>query len=220
MRKMNKQFVECLNQDSLAKSIVRALGPERSYTLMEIVKAVKKEKSVVITILEKLIKNEIVEERLHNKRTYYTLTHAAYQVLEQPLNLPDSVDIRYFKMIDTAVAERKARTCYSHLAGELGVTITKKLMEKQLIVLDENAFLLTEKGMAYFKNMGVDVNSLKKAKVSKACLDWSERKYHLGSPLGKLLTNYLFSQNWIERSGSGRAIIISKRGSKKLKQAF
>ncbi len=89
-----------------------------------------------------------------------------------------------------------ARTCYDHLAGELGVKITNGLLNKNMLEHDNEQFLVTEKGNNLFKSLNINCDELKKLKrqFAKPCLDWTERQYHLAGSLGHALLNY-FMQN-------------------------
>src|SRR5437870_3544175 len=86
---------------------------------------------------------------------------------------------------------RFARTCYDHLAGELGVSIASALQDRMLLTRGEGKrFSVTPAGARWFADkLGIDTEALKPARLGIACgcLDWTERRYHLAGPLGASL---------------------------------
>ena len=83
-------------------------------------------------------------------------------------------------------AIRFARSCYDHLAGTLGVRLTWSLASRGYLKAAESNFLLTKKGERAFKNLGIDVDLLRagRRQLTRRCLDWSEKRPHLGGPWG------------------------------------
>src|SRR5690606_34016077 len=108
-------------------------------------------------------------------------------------------------------ALRKARICYDHLTGERGVAMLGASHRLGLIV-DDSEPGLTEKGKSFFSCLGVDVNTLEQGRrpVCRHCLDWSERRNHLGGALGAALLKHFISQGWARRE-PGRVIAFSSK---------
>ncbi len=108
-----------------------------------------------------------------------------------------------------------ARTCYDHLAGELGVKITNCLLSKDFIKENNEQFLVTSSGNKFFKSLDIDCNELTKLRrhLAKPCLDWTERKYHLAGSLGKALFEYFINHRLLIRSKTKpRVIILTTKG--------
>ncbi len=123
------------------------------------------------------------------------------------------------RRIDPAL--REARTCYDHLAGRLGVSLADALIAKHAIVLSADAGEITHRGRDFFRDFGIALEGARPAKrlLCRPCLDWSERRPHLGGRLGALLQERLFGLDWIERS-SGRAVVVTSVGRLGLSQTF
>jgi DNA-binding transcriptional ArsR family regulator len=104
-----------------------------------------------------------------------------------------------------------ARTCYQHLAGKQGVALLEALQAAQLVRHAPEGVELTASGIARCAEAG-----LKAARwpSGKTCLDWTERRMHLGGPLGSLLAQEMFRCGWIARHGDGRAVRVTARGEK------
>lgn len=119
-----------------------------------------------------------------------------------------------------ASAIRRARTCYDHLAGVLGVELTSSLVSRGWMVLDDHAYDVTEEGSRELARLGVDVGGARRRRRAFAptCLDWSERRYHLAGALGAAISARLFALAWIERIPGGRVVKITGQGRRALRR--
>lgn len=110
------------------------------------------------------------------------------------------------------------RTCYDHLAGEVGVSVAEALVKKDFLGQTKTAYKVTSKGVAWFKKLGIDVDRLQAQKRSFArkCLDWSERKNHLAGALGAALLETMIREHWVRRVQHSRSIIVTARGQQAL----
>jgi len=123
-------------------------------------------------------------------------------------------------------ALRAARTCYDHLAGRLGVALADALVAAGYVELDRDAGLVTESGIAFFARIGIDVAALtaghvKRARVlCRACLDWSERRPHLGGAVGAALCACSFEAGWIRRVKGTRAVAVTPRGVRMFRETM
>jgi DNA-binding transcriptional ArsR family regulator len=119
-------------------------------------------------------------------------------------------------------AVRFARTCYDHLAGRLGVAVTWRLVEMGYLDADDKNFHLTDAGTAAMENLGIDVERLqaRRRAVARRCLDWSERRPHLGGALGAALLDRFESDGWIDRVKDSRAVTLTRAGRAGLAEAL
>jgi DNA-binding transcriptional ArsR family regulator len=108
------------------------------------------------------------------------------------------------------VALSRARTCYKHLAGALGVAWMASLERERLLRVRDGALALAPRGIARFEELGLEAS---RWPAGKSCLDWTERKPHLGGALGVLLTQHLLALRWVARSREGRALRITSLGT-------
>lgn len=127
---------------------------------------------------------------------------------------------RSLRSVSTAQALARARTCYDHLAGRLGVRVTDALTDSG--VLDQASGLaLTEHGVAWLDTaLGVDVAALRASRrpLVRPCLDWTERRPHLGGAAGAAVCDCFLARGWITRIGTGRAVRVSPAGELALRQ--
>ena len=111
-------------------------------------------------------------------------------------------------------ALHEARTCYDHLAGRLGVAITDALVDRALVLGPDHDLRPTEEGERRFAAIGVDVAALHRARrpLTRACLDWSERRPHLAGALGAALLARLRDVDGVERLPAPRAVRLLPAG--------
>jgi len=119
-------------------------------------------------------------------------------------------------------ALRFARTCYDHLAGQLGVRVAEALTEAGHIDLGDEGGSITQSGEVFFAALGLDLAAAQRGRrhFCRPCLDWSERRMHLAGALGAALTRLFLSDGWLERLGTGRALRVTPRGRRNLAEHF
>jgi DNA-binding transcriptional ArsR family regulator len=103
-----------------------------------------------------------------------------------------------------------ARTCYDHLAGTLGVGICDALVDRGLVRLDDGPSL-TPEGRAWFDDLAGEP-APGRAPLLRTCLDWTERRHHLGGRLGAALCRTLFDRGWVVRGRDRRSVIVTDAG--------
>jgi len=123
-------------------------------------------------------------------------------------------------------AMRLARSCYDHLAGTLGVAIADAMIARGMIELAADGGVVTDDGIGFLREFGVG-DALEEASRSRSrrpfcrpCLDWSERRPHLGGVIGKAISERCFDRGWIKRMRGTRAIEITPRGRIGLRETF
>jgi DNA-binding transcriptional ArsR family regulator len=115
-------------------------------------------------------------------------------------------------------ALKRARTCYDHLAGELGVAVTEALVEQGQLAGGDLLYSVMPAGQVWFAELGIDVVELeqKRRSFARACLDWSERRPHLAGSLGAAVAATFFSRGWARRIPGTRAIRLTPAGEREL----
>ncbi|WP_044639825.1 ArsR/SmtB family transcription factor [Risungbinella massiliensis] len=173
--------------------------------------------------LTKMVQADIVTVEKQGRHRYYGIRNSEVaQVMEQLLAIAPPMEIRSLKQSSEDKAVRFARTCYDHLAGNVGVQLTNSLLQMGVIYEEEKDFLVSEKGKDFFGDFQINISQIKKKRRSFAtkCLDWSERRHHLAGSLGNALLERLLELNWLERIPKTRAIQITSEGKKGLKETF
>jgi DNA-binding transcriptional ArsR family regulator len=111
-------------------------------------------------------------------------------------------------------ALRRARICYDHLAGEMGVGLLDNLFSANRIVREQDDLILTKAGADFMDGFRIDVEGLSNERrpLCRACLDWSMRRHHLGGALGAALLKRFLELRWISRVDESRALRFTPSG--------
>lgn len=109
---------------------------------------------------------------------------------------------------------RYARTCYDHMAGELAVGIFDQMRARGWLVEDGRAVETTERGAQALAEWGIDLERYRalKRRFACTCLDWSERRSHLGGALGAALLTHWYERGCIEHAGKPRVLRVTPAG--------
>jgi hypothetical protein len=113
-------------------------------------------------------------------------------------------------------ALRKARVCYDHLAGELGVRVYANLLQKKALALGVDGLELTAIGRRLFEQLGIDTDALamQRRVFCRSCLDWSERRHHLAGNLGAALFARIIELGWAKRASDSRVVTFTAAGER------
>ncbi len=108
----------------------------------------------------------------------------------------------------------KARFCYDHLAGELGVGISHSLVTMGALTLDQTSFHLPEREHRIYQQIGINLNSVraKRRQLCLRCIDWTESLPHVAGALGAAIAEKLVEQKFIIRSRNDRSVAITRSG--------
>jgi DNA-binding transcriptional ArsR family regulator len=211
-----------LCEPSRAK-IVWNLLDGRAYTASELALVSNLSPTSVSNHLSKLLNGEIVKVDVQGRHRYYSFANSevAY-VVESMANLSNQ---KPTSKLDKQLSKndvKYCRTCYDHLAGKVGVLIADKLVSQKIIELQDKTYVVTEKGDKFFSDFGLELTQLQKQRryFAKACLDWSERKYHLSGSLGNALLEKMLKLDWLRRTKNSRVIVITSLGQSGLKDVF
>jgi DNA-binding transcriptional ArsR family regulator len=112
-----------------------------------------------------------------------------------------------------------ARTCYDHLAGELGVKLTAALERNQVLVPQgPDEYGVTRHGEKFLGAWQIDIQSLRETRRSFArrCLDWTERRYHVAGAVGAAICDKFLELRWITRDNRSRIVHLSVSGRREL----
>src|SRR6266566_3066620 len=126
---------------------------------------------------------------------------------------------RYYSLEGANVAA--ARTCYDHIAGTLGVSLHDRFMALGWLSGGSgvtNAYDLTPDGAKAFGALGIDVEATRtlRRRFAYACVDWSERRPHLGGAVGAALLNIALKRKWVTQDLDSRALTITGVGRREM----
>jgi DNA-binding transcriptional ArsR family regulator len=120
---------------------------------------------------------------------------------------------------------RSARTCYDHMAGLLAVTLRDHFEKLNWLSSDSgaaDAYDLTEEGRKAIAALGIDVDAMRslRRRFAYACVDWSERRPHIGGALGHAILQLALSQKWLVQALDSRALTLTALGRRQLQTRF
>jgi DNA-binding transcriptional ArsR family regulator len=173
--------------------------------------------------LSKLVERELLSVEKRGPRRFYRLaTPLIARMLEGMMNVAVTGPPRFRPPSKLDDQMRRARTCYDHLAGELGVALTDSMTERGHLVLDADAGELTDEGLGFLSGLGADLTSPTRSRRSfcRPCLDWSERRPHLAGRVGASIANLAFARDWIRRRPQGRSVEITENGAAAFRELF
>jgi DNA-binding transcriptional ArsR family regulator len=112
-----------------------------------------------------------------------------------------------------------ARTCYDHLAGRLGVALTDAMLAAGTLSVD---LALTEPGRRRLSDAGIDLDALqaRRRPLTRGCLDWTQRRPHLGGAVGAAICDRLLSDGALARAEDSRAVRLTDTGRRQLAEVF
>lgn len=170
------------------------------------------------THLLKLLEGKLLSVESHGRHRYYRLSSAEVATALEAL-MVIAPHPRKQNSSDTDLCF--ARTCYDHLAGWLGVELVQTLKKSGCLEQDGLQFNPTPTGWKTFEAFGLDLETLALQRhFAKACLDWTQRKHHLGGALGRAITSKMLELKWLVRLPNGRALRVTEAGRLGLQKTF
>lgn len=214
--------VSLLSEPSRA-AILMALMDGRFHTATELAYMAAIKPQTASFHLAKLNEGNLVKVEKHGRHRYYSLANSEIAgILESLLAISRPPEIRSLNQSTQTKALREARTCYDHLAGNLGVRLTTNMVKAGYLEKKGMAYQVTAEGERFFTAFGLDLQAIRKRRraFSRACLDWSERHHHLAGALGEAIAGRLFDLEWIARVPTSRAVKITEAGRRGFAKHF
>ena len=174
--------------------------------------------------LQRLTTERLVAVRAQGRHRYYCLDGPAVAAALEALSvLAGGARANITSNVPPAL--RQARTCYDHLAGAIGVALHDRLVGlKWLSPVNgsSDAYELSTAGARHLTALGVDIASARAARrrFAFACLDWSERRPHLGGAFGAALLALALGKRWLTQELEGRALTLTPAGRRGLQKHF
>lgn len=198
-------------------SILCALMDGRAWTATELSAVAEIAASTASGHLTRLLNSGLIICLTQGRHRYYSLAgqHIA-GLLENLMGV--SMHPHISPTPRTPVNMRYARTCYDHLAGELAVKIYDFMLREKWLEADGNA--LTPEGKSQLQNLGAVLDPHPRRKACCPCLDWSERRFHLGGDAGSALMTLLLHKGWITRTPGYREVNMTGSGAIAMKKLF
>lgn len=222
--------------DITRASMLAALMDGRALTATELARVASITPQTASGHLGLLVNAGLVVRQCQGRHRYHRLASPAVaQMIESIMALATDPDKPGVPLRSPAPvtgprdkAMRYARSCYDHLAGQLAVEIAESLIESGRIELSSDGGVLTDEGDRFLRSLDVDLDAARQRASSRGtrrmfcrtCLDWSERRHHIGGALGAALFQCYLEHGWIRRIAGSRAVTVTPHGRLAIQEAF
>jgi DNA-binding transcriptional ArsR family regulator len=215
--------VAALLADPTRAAMLLALSDGRAFTASELAQSARVAPSTASEHLGRLVEASLLAVVKQGRHRFYQLADPSIvDIMEGLAHLAPQVKIRTLSESEHAKALHRARMCYHHLAGTLGVRLTEALVDREILHVAEEGYVVQEEGIAWLHSFGIAGGPLhKRGQLFVPWhIDWSERKHHVAGTLGAALAGRLFELRWLERHPSSRAVRLTTEGKLGMEQAF
>ena len=203
--------------DETRAACLLALLDGRAWTAGELARHAGVAASTLSEHLGKLVAGGLLTEERQGRHRYVRLADARTAQLVEDLVAQVSPGARpaprTLREAGAGSAMARARTCYDHLAGRLGIALTDALTSRGLLRQD-TGFALTDAGVGWFTAAGIPLERTGRRPLARACLDWTERRPHLAGVAGAALCRHALDAGWCVRIGSERAVKVTAAGER------
>jgi len=194
--------------DGTRATICLALLDGRAWTATELARLTKVSAPTISEHLNLLVRGGLLSETRQGRHRYVRLSGPdTAELLE---NLAALQPRRAAVATSLSAASRRdafarARTCYDHLAGRLGVAVTDAMTEAGLLDWTYDV-ALTDDGSQWLDDLGIEVRPARGRPAIRSCLDLTERRPHIAGPVGTAICRHAFAEVWITRIPGRRAV--------------
>jgi DNA-binding transcriptional ArsR family regulator len=222
--------VAALSGDPTRATMLHALMDGRALTATELAKAAGITPQTGSGHLSQMTAAGLLSVEKQGRHRYYRLAMPSIaRMLESIMEVASDLEPARPRLTvgprDKAL--RYARTCYDHFAGQLGVALADALIARGHVELTSDAGLLTESGMTFLSEVGIDIEPILARRTKRSgrvlcrpCLDWSERRPHLAGIVGAAICTHSLDEGWISRIDGTRAVRVTAKGARIFRDKF
>jgi DNA-binding transcriptional ArsR family regulator len=220
----NMVEVAALVGDTARATILAALMGGQALTGSELAFLARISRPTASEHLNKLVEARLIAVTKKRRYCYYRIASPLVARMLESIKVVAAIETppRYHPRSAEDDALRFARTCYDHLAGQLGVAIADVLVGKGHIILTNEGGEVTDAGSTFLAAFGVDLSSKSRNRriFCRPCLDWSERRYHVAGLVGSQIWRRFAELGWLVRGRDTRAVRVTSAGRIGLYETF
>jgi DNA-binding transcriptional ArsR family regulator len=223
-----------LMADPTRATMLRALIPDRPLAAGELARLAGVSAATASFHLAKLMEGGMIAVARQGRHRYYRLaSHEVAAALEALGLIGQVLPVRTLRQSREATALAEARTCYDHLAGRAGVGLLDAMLVRGLLREDDfsrtipgasadSRFEVTGAGAGTLGSFGLNMGEIRRSRrrFAGACIDWTQRRWHLNGALAAAITTRLFELGWIEHGQRRRSVRITPAGAEGLALTF
>jgi DNA-binding transcriptional ArsR family regulator len=209
--------------DPARADVLTALMTDRALTATELAAIAGVTKQTMSAHLSKLLDAALVAVEQQGRHRYFRLADEDVAgLLESLMGVAFRTGAVRLLTSPREPALRKARICYDHLAGELGVAAYEALLRHGAFEVSHDALRLSKLGVEWFTRLGIDTDAAARQRRTfcRPCMDWSERRHHLAGSLGAALLSRVQDLKWVARDKNSRVIRFTPRGQRAFQDLF
>lgn len=202
-------------------AIVGELFDGRALPAGELARAAGVSPATASAHLAKLVDGNLLDVVSQGRHRYYRIASAEVaQALETLGALAPRRPVKSLRNALRTERLRDARSCYDHLAGRYATALAGALVERGALERDGDGFRLGAAGREMLAELGVDVSAVVKRADEhvRGCLDWTERRPHIGGPLGRALLTAFLERGYFARGSEARVLRVTPQGQAALER--
>jgi DNA-binding transcriptional ArsR family regulator len=214
--------VAALVGDTARATMLAALMGGQSLTATELAYRANVSRSTASGHLSKLVTARLITVTRKRRFSYYRIASPLVATMLESIGDVAAIEVppRHQPRSAHDDALRFARSCYDHLAGQLGVAITDALVAMGHISLTDEGGEVTASGARFLSAFGADLTPRTRRIFCQPCLDWSERRYHLKGLVGARILDRLLELGWLKCVSGSRALQLTSSGRAGLCEIF
>lgn len=216
--------VAALVGDTARATMLAALMGGQALTSSELASLAHISRPTASGHLTKLVNARLLAVSQKRRNRYFRIASPLVAKMLESISAVAAIETppRYQPRSARDDALRFARTCYDHLAGRLGVAIADALVAKRFVVLTEEGGEVTKAGARFFSEFGIELNpkAANRRIFCRACLDWSERRYHVAGFVGAEIWRRGVELGWLTRRRDTRVVQVTPAGRRGLRETF
>jgi DNA-binding transcriptional ArsR family regulator len=220
----NMVEIAALVGDTTRATMLAALMGGQALTSSELASLAGVSRPTASGHLNKLVRARLIAVTQKRRNRYYRIASPLVARMLESIKAVAAIETpaRYQPRSVRDDALRFARTCYDHVAGELGVAIADSMVGARYIVLTEDGGVVTKAGIRFLTRFGARLDSQARSRriFCRACLDWSERRYHIAGFVGAEIWRCCVELGWLIRRSNTRAIGVTPAGRRALRDTF
>jgi DNA-binding transcriptional ArsR family regulator len=219
---LNLVEVAALVGDAARATMLAALMGGRSLTAKELAYYANVSRSTASGHLSKLVSARLLTVIRERRFSYYRIASPLVASMLESIKVVAATELPSRRQPESTNGDalRFARSCYDHLAGQVGVAVTDALVAMGHIVLTDEGGEVTHSGGRFFSAFGSDLTPSTRRIFCQPCLDWSERRYHLKGLVGARILDRLLELGWLKCVAGSRALQLTSPGRAGLSEVF
>lgn len=206
--------------DPARASMLNALVDGRAFTAGELSSVAGVTPQTASGHLSRMVDAGLLTVASQGRHRYYRLASPEVAMMLESMMVVAEQGRRMGRTGPTDERLRLARTCYDHLAGRLAVGIADSLVDAGHLALTVDGGEVTGSGRAFFARLDIALTTDGRRPFCRACLDWSERRYHLAGTLGARIMTHCLDAGWVRRKSASRILDLTPLGERRFAEIF